>query len=185
MKKYALLLFLIFISTEVISQKKDKYSIWANVGGGISLSKFSKGNGGLSYNFGLSASRGKWMLALKHRNETEFILFVTPHESFKSTSVLFGLSNRMLKESSNIQLNANLLIGASIIKISERGKLIEDERWSNKYEINGSSAIGLPFEFELQLRLKNYFGFSFSVFSNINGYENLFGFGFNLLVGKM
>ena len=185
MKKILLLLFLIFISSEINSQEKDKYSVWANAGGGISFSKFSKGSGGLLANFGLSASLNGWMISLKHRNETEFLSFSNPNESFKTTSILFGLSHNLFKEGRPTQLMTNILIGASFISITERGNLIHRELFGSKYAEVHHSAIGLPIEIEMQLRIPKYFGFSFMVYSDINSFENLFGFGFNLLVGKM
>jgi hypothetical protein len=185
MKKLLLLILFIFISIEINSQEKHNFSVWANVGLGVSLSKFSHANGGLLANYGLSESLNGWMLSLKHRNESEFLAFTIPAESFKSTSILFGLSVNLFKESRATQLNANILIGGSFISITERGNPIFREVFSSKYTEVHHSVIGLPIEFEMQLRIPRYFGFSIMVYSNINSFENLFGFGFNLLVGKM
>ena len=182
MKKILFVLFFVFLSIGNYSQDKKHFSIWGNVGGGLSYLKYSDGYGGFSVNYGLSSRFDKWIISAKYRNENEFS-FQTPNEKFNSVCLLFGLSNKLLKENRVVELNINMLSGISYIEIVERDNLLRTGTFGDYYDLHKYSTLGIPIELELEFRFSHYVGFSFSMFSNINKSKNVLGTNVNFILG--
>ena len=79
MKKIIILI--VLITTQNFSQNNNNFSIWGNVGGGISYLNYSSGTGGFSVNYGLSSRFDKWIIGVEYRNDSEFT-FDNPNEEF-------------------------------------------------------------------------------------------------------
>jgi len=175
---------MVLVSIESFPQDSNHFSIWGNIGAGLSYLKYTSGNGGFSLNYGLSSRFVKWILSAKYRNENE-LSSDRPNEIFNSVSLLFGLSNKLLKEDQSVELNINILSGISYIKISERGKIVRTGFFGNYHDLNKYSLVGIPIELEIEYRSSNYVGVSVSLYSNINKSKNLFGTNINLIFGYL
>lgn len=151
----------------------DSSVYWLNFGFGASTSEIAVGG---SFSF-LSIPKNGFTTIRFIRNE-KLDFFSTPAEAVWDFGVLYG---RIVRGPAGF---ISLSGGVAAVGGVRRGKPLESEWFSNRYERNNFGTIGLPVDAQLFLKPFPAVGIGLIAFANLNNEESFAGALFCLQIGK-
>ena len=192
MKKIILTLIIVLSVTITSAQEQKHFSVYGGFGLGFALVTNSSSIFSIQYH--LSARYDAWTLkASTIRNGKLIEVFETPSElkSVTSRSILFGYTHniyRPLMDTNNIlsEVNVNIYSGWSNVNSIRSGDVdisTSNGFFSGKYQKITETASGIPVEFEIEWRMRDYVGLTFGLYSNFNRIRNIQAINFNVIFG--
>lgn len=137
-------------------------------------------NQGVSLGFSLSAQTGKHLYIFRgiHNSEAE-IFGLTPNETVWDLGMLYG---RRFQSQYGI---VTLAGGISAVGGVNRGKFIENNWFTQRYELTTFMTLGIPVELQLVWTPWRHAGLGINVFANANPEKSFSGFMFTLEFGQL
>jgi len=176
------LLSLIFTASclNAINFKEAKpftYGLWFNGGLGTVL---TEDGDILSLNTAVNFAKNNRIMRMKYFYGRELEKYSpTPELKAWEYAVLYGYN------SVKGILNISYMAGISYTGGIARGTKITDSTDDDHYNEITYGTIGIPLEIEVDLNALRPFGLGFAFFCDINSENNLIGFNFNILIGRL
>lgn len=157
--------------------KSFSCGLWFNGGLGTVL---TEDGDILSINTAVNLTKNNRIIKMKYFYGREFEKYSpTPELKAWEYAALYGY------HSGKGPVSLSYMAGISYTGGIARGTKINDSINDDRYNEITYGTIGLPLEIEVDLNALRPFGLGFSLFCDINSENNLIGFSFNILIGRL